>query len=247
MLRARHATHVDMSRWFPTLLLTLACAASPAPATLHAGTGIERCVADDGITVYTDRSCRAMDAKSVPVSAELATRLLQERARERDAIGTLVFAADGTVDAATYVGTSAALADAADTRAAPAPPGRRSVAAGCARSPTQLQMDLRGAFALGDVNRIAESYHWVGVSPRGAARTMDRLASLARRQVEDTPYFDAQIGDAGMMFADAGSALGGASIGGSGGVMQVVFTGDGGASVVDFDVERYKGCWFVRF
>lgn len=230
-----------MNRLLSTFVLTLACATSPAPAPLHAGTGVERCAADDGSTLYTDKACRAMGAKAIPVSATLARRILQEQALERRAIVNGAVALDG-MDAGE---DASAYADAAAPLALAAPMSRRSVAAGCARSPTQLQMDLRGAFALGDVNRIAESYHWVGVSPRNAARIMDRLATLARRQVDDARYFDAWIGDGAAMFADAGSTLETAASGGSGGVMQVSFAGDGG--ITEFEVERYKGCWFVRF
>ena len=238
-----------MNRLLPAVALTLACAATPAPSPLRAGTGVERCVADDGSTLYTDQACRAMGAKAMPVSAALAGRLLQEQALERRAIHDDAIrngmAPDGAtaLDAMDAGGGAGDYADASAPLALAVPTSRRSVAAGCARTPTQLQMDLRGAFALGDVNRIAESYHWVGVSPRTAARTMDRLAMLARRQVDDARYFDVRIGDAGAMFADAGGAASAAG----GGVMQVSFAVEGGGSITEFDVERYKGCWFVRF
>ena len=124
--------------------------------------------------------------------------------------------------------------------------GRRSASDGCARSPTQLAMDLRGAFALGDVNRIAESYHWTGMSHKGALRIMERLENLARHHIADTQYFDAQISSGGIDGWSASSTS--SSIGGSAGVLQVTFGDDGRTlSVTDFDVERYAGCYFVRF
>jgi hypothetical protein len=222
-----------MNRWLPALILTLACAASPTAALVHAGTGLQRCANSDGTTLYTDKPCRALGAKPVPLSAELATRIARERSREQAMAGM----ATGSIDTAVYADASAPMS------LAPAAPGRRSVAAGCARTPTQLQMDLRGAFALRDVNRIAESYHWVGVSHRGAMRILERLQSMARRQVTDTDYFDARIGSGGGMLASAGDT----AIGGSGGILQVTFAGADGGSIADFDVERYKGCYFVRF
>ena len=118
--------------------------------------------------------------------------------------------------------------------------GRRAVAGGCARTPTQLAMDLRGSFALGDVNRIAESYHWVGMSQRTANATMKRLEYLSHKGILDAHYYDAQIG--GGLYADAGD-----SVGGSSGVMQLRFGGEAGGAIQDFDVERYAGCYFVRF
>ena len=221
-----------MNRWLPAFIITLACAASPTAAPVHAGTGIQRCEADGGATVYTDKPCRALGARPVPLSAELATRIVRERSHEQAVAGVAM----GSLDAAAYADASAPMS------LAPSAPTRRSVAAGCARTPTQLQMDLRGAFALRDVNRIAESYHWVGVSQRGAMRILERLQAMARRQVADTEYFDARIGS-GAMYASADDS----AIGGSGGILQVTFAGTDGGSIADFDVERYKGCYFVRF
>lgn len=221
-----------MTRWLPTFILTAACAVAPASAPVQAGTGIQRCQAADGATVYTDRACAAFGAKAVGLPGELATRIRREQAREE----AVALASGGT-------GAGEGLyADAAAPVALAQQPGRRSVAGGCARTPVQLQMDLQGAFSLGDVNRIAESYHWVGVSAHAAARIMDRLARLARRPVTDAHYFDASIGP-----ADLHASAGDAGIGGSGGVLQLAFAGDGGGSITDFDVERYKGCYFVRF
>ena len=221
-----------MNRWLPAFILTLACAASPTAAPVHAGTGIQRCEGADGARLYTDKPCRALGARPVPLPAELATRIVRERSHEQAVVGMAM----GSLDAAAYADASAPMS------LAPSLPARRSVAAGCARTPTQLQMDLRGAFALGDLNRIAESYHWVGVSHRGAMRILERLQAMAQRQVADTEYFDARIGS-GDVYASADDS----AIGGSGGILQVTFAGTDGGSIADFDVERYKGCYFVRF
>ena len=175
---------------------------------------IQRCEAADGTVGYTDKSCTVFEQRTVGVSAIVI---------DRQAGGTL----------------SAAPAAKAPRQARI---GRRSAAAGCARTPTQLQMDLRGALALGDVNRVAESYHWVGVSSGQARSTMDRLQGLASRPVLDTQYFNGGFASGGPLLAtSAGSAGGGA------GVLQLVLGGDGNGAVVDFDVHRYAGCYFVSF
>ena len=81
------------------------------------------------------------------------------------------------MDAGQYA--DAAMPLACDRRAHPV--SRRGPGSGCARTPTQLAMDLRGALALGDVNRIAESYHWVGMSNKQGQRIMDRLRAADRQ------------------------------------------------------------------
>ena len=107
-------------------------------------------------------------------------------------------------------------------------------------------MDLRGSLALGDVNRVAESYHWVGMSSRQGERTLDRLQALVGKPVLDSHYFDARIG--------AGSDAGGVelashdgAVGGDAGMLQLVLGGDDARSAIDFDVHRYAGCYFVTF
>jgi hypothetical protein len=118
------------------------------------------------------------------------------------------------------------------------PTGRRSVAAGCARSPQQLSRDLVGAFALHDVNRVAESYHWVGMSQRRALPVMERLEDLSAQSLTDARYLAGWIasgeGSAEAAIAAARSDLGS---------MQLVFAG--GGRIVDFPVRRYSGCYFI--
>ena len=199
----------------------------PAPMRAEAGpaAAVQQCRTADGTTLFTDKPCRVVGAQAVPMRGELATRIVREQALEASVSG---------VEVQTLPTTAATM------QAAREAIGRRSVAGGCARTPTQLAMDLRGAFAIGDVNRIAESYHWVGMSQRAANAVMLRLDALAHKQVADTQYYDAQIGM--VASADAGDTFGG-----SAGVMQVRFADDGMASLQDFDVERYAGCYFVRF
>ncbi|HEY9400546.1 MAG TPA: hypothetical protein VIP76_03465, partial [Luteimonas sp.] len=158
--------------------------AAPLPTPVEAANGIQRCQSPDGTLVYTDKACATYGAKATPMSGELLTRIAQEERLSARADGLA-----GTVDAALPL-------DAGMTANASA--GRRSPASGCARTPTQLQMDLRGSLALGDVNRVAESYHWVGMSSKSGERTLDRLQHLVGRQVVDSQYYDARIA-----FADA--------------------------------------------
>ncbi|MEO6366194.1 MAG: hypothetical protein ABIO38_09145, partial [Luteimonas sp.] len=126
-----------------TLATALLLAATPYSHGVSAATGLQRCQTQDGTVLYTDKACGVLGAAAKPISAELITRIAREEALSN-------------VQPSTDLGQD----DLAATEAA----GRRSLAGGCARTPTQLAMDLRGAFALGDVNRIAESYHWTGLS-----------------------------------------------------------------------------------
>lgn len=211
--------------------ITALIAGTPIGQQAQAGTGIQRCQAADGTTIYSDKACAAVGGQAVPMSAGLLTRIAREQARAE--------AMASAISGSAYADAEMPLAT------TPAAIGRRSVSGGCARTPTQLAMDLRGAFALQDVNRIAESYHWVGMSSQDANRIMQRLETLADRPLTDTQYFDAQISSGVASMSSGGGA---SSIGGSGGVMQLTFAGDGGAlSVTDFDVQRQSGCYFVRF
>lgn len=220
-MRVRRAAPMKTTL-FAAFLATVAAAALPLAPQVRAGTGIQRCQATDGEAIYTDKACAAFGARTVPMSGELLVRLASEPADGSEEAG---FDDTGALDVA------------------PAP-GRRSVADGCARTPTQLAMDLRGAFALGDVNRIAESYDWAGMSHRTAMGVMDRLAMLGRRQLVDTQYFDATISTLAT-YADA-SASGTGD--GAAGVLQAMFSDDGRvAAITDFEVRRQAGCYFVRF
>ena len=117
-------------------------------------------------------------------------------------------------------------------------------------------MDLRGSLALGDVNRLAESYHWPGMTTQQGRQTMGRLQHLIGNQVLESQYFDAQISSVGIAdaaddwLATADASTRSAGIGGSAGVLQLVLGNAGeatGRRIIDFDVERYSGCYFVKF
>ena len=228
------------------LAITTLIGVSPLVRQAQAGTGLQRCQGLDGTAVYTDKACAAFGARATPMSSQLLTTIAREEARaEADMLAASMnreIGGSGSDASVEFGGFADAETPLETTTAAI---GRRSASGGCARSPTQLAMDLRGAFALGEVNRIAESYHWVGMSSKGAYRIMERLESLARHEIADSQYFNAQISGGGM---DGWTASNESSIGGSAGVLQVTFADDGRvSSVTDFDVERHAGCYFVRF
>lgn len=204
---------------------------SPATREAHAA-GLQRCAAPDGSTLYTDQPCAVHGAEPLGIPGELSARLVDAQQAEPGG--------DGAIDASgMYVDASLALSPGAGSHAV----GRRSPSSGCARSPTQLAMDLQGAFSLGDVNRVAESYHWVGMDQARANDMMKRLEQLARSTLVDTHYYDATLLSPGLgTFADAGASLASA-----GGVMQLTLGGEGGSHLLDLDVERYEGCYFVHF
>lgn len=212
-----------------TLAAALMIAATPYSQPVNAGAGLQRCQTQDGTVLYTDKACGALGADTTPISAALFTRIAREEAQ---------------FDA--QPGDEFGQREIAMTAAA----GRRSLSGGCARTPTQLAMDLRGAFALGDVNRIAESYHWTGLSHQDGKRILQRLEQFADRRVSDVDYFNAQIQTVGVDgFGAEAHALASTAntYGGSAGVVQVRFGTGASTSVTDLDVEKYSDCYFVRF
>lgn len=210
-----------MNKLTPSALAATLLAAMALPGLApaqSAGSGIQRCEAPDGTAIYTDKACGALGATATPISGELLTRLASDTSTGGEARGVF------------------------GNRRAPAI-ARRSAASGCARSTTQLSMDLQGAWALGDVNRIAESYHWVGLDTGQARSIMQRLARLSERPLWQAHYFDARIGGGIMQLADASAGTNP----GDAGVMQLVLGEDASRQVQDFEVRRYHGCYFVQF
>jgi hypothetical protein len=208
------------------LVATALFAALPAPQSVQASTALQRCTTAEGGEIFTDKACGALGAKAAPIPAAMMTRLARTMT-SNDASGEFA-------DAAAAITTAP-------------PPSRRSPASGCARTTRQLEADLRGSLALGDVNRIAESYHWAGMTHADGQRIMSRLETLAGQPVRDVHYFDAQIVDAAYgsnLYADASGA--GRPLTGRAGNLQLQL-GASSVSVVDLAVERYAGCYFVRF
>jgi hypothetical protein len=182
---------------------------------------IQRCEADDGNAVYTDKPCAQFQARPTRVSDDLAIRLAMAEAAE--AAATPALSLGPYRDASEPLEPQPTLAT-----------GRRSPASGCAQSPQQLSRDLVGAFALHDVNRVAESYHWVGMNQRQALPVMKQLERLSSQSLADARYLGAWIAsaDAGVrpMPTDAG-------------LMQLVFAD--GPRIINFSVRRYSGCYFI--
>lgn len=178
--------------------LLVALLCAIAPA--QAAGAIHRCQTSDGMSVYTDAACASLDARPAPMSAELVSRL--------------------AMDPMTPSMDSTSLRN----RIAPM---RRAPQYGCARNPRQLTMDLLGSFAMGDINRIAESVHWPGLRHRQAHEVMRRLQQLARQSLVDASFWPGSL---------AGT---------DGGAMQLTFAQP--QRVLELGVERYAGCYFVRF
>jgi dTMP kinase len=119
--------------------------------------------------------------------------------------------------------------------ASAAPSGaRRPMSSGCAATPEQLARDLQASMAMGDVNRMAESFDWAGMQHASAMQVMARLERLGVQALVDAEYFDATIGIGAV---DAAAS----------GVMQVVLDDAGARTVADFDVRRSSGCYFLRY
>jgi len=203
------------------LLLFATVVASGHEARALDAPAIQRCEAPDGNAIYTDKPCAAFRARPSRMSDDLSIRLALAAAETRRSGFGMQAASLG------------AYRDASEPLRATLP-GRRSPAAGCARSPQQLSRDLVGAFALHDVNRVAESYHWAGMNQRQALPVMKQLERLSAQPLADARFLAAWIGSgeqaAAQMPADAG-------------LMQLVFA-DGGR-IIDFEVRRYSGCYFI--
>ena len=199
-----------------TLALIVATAAFIGTSFTTGATseGIQRCQGPDGTAIYTDKVCGTFKAQPAPLSGELLTRIAMD-----DRV-------DGTID-----GLGSAYRDASELLPT-APIGRRSLSGGCARSPGQLSADLIGAFALGDVNRIAESYHWTGMRHKQAMSVMQRLEQLSDKPLAEAKFLAAWIGTGDRPPEDAG-------------LMQLVFAGDG-IQVIDAGVRRQSGCYFIE-
>jgi len=190
------------------------------PQRADANSGVLRCKMPDGTSVYTNKACGAMGAKAVPLSGDVLNRIEREQRYEAKLTGA------EAIDAPVQ-GIQAS--------------ARRPVQRGCADSPQQLAMDLTSSIAMRDVNRVAESFDWAGMQNKQAQGVMRNLERLSSQVVRNAEYFDASIG-AASLYADAG-----ASVDGAAGLMQVTFDNDGATTVMDFDVQRDKGCYFLRY
>jgi hypothetical protein len=187
---------------------------------VEAKTGVLRCQMADGTSVYTNKACAAFGAKSVPLPGHVLDHIEREQRHEARLNGI----------------------DLADASSTPLRVGmRRSVQGGCAADPRQLAADLTASVAMRDVNRVAESFDWAGMSNAQAHQVMVRLERLSAQMVMDAEYFDATVGEQAV-FADAGRASDGLA-----GQMQVTVSAGNSASVLDFEVRRDEGCYFLQY
>lgn len=229
--------------------------AVPLTAKVQAGTGIQRCATADGGSLWTDQPCAVHGAQALHVSADLSNRIATAQAQERRARAAAMDEAGlDPVEAA----FTSEFPDAGMPAAGAATPTRRPVNAGCARSPQQLALDLRGAIALGDINRLAESYAWMGVSHAAGQRILDRLQSLLQREVLNAQYYGGMRASLSSTAAVWDDASGGwvetavtthsaPTIDGDG-ILQLTVAGEGGGHrSIDFRVREYADCWFVEY
>lgn len=197
------------------ILIPLAVAAL-WPLAVRTQTGIQRCEGADGAVIYTDKVCTTFGAKAVPMTGELLIRV--------DTNGGSALPVAG-------------YRDASEPLPSPRARARASFSGGCARTPQQLSMDLQAAFAIGDVNRVAESYHWTGMTQSQATPVMRQLERLAAQPLVEARFLDVQIGSGDLQLADLDRNTG---------LIQLVFADDGRHSI-HADVQRYSDCYFIRF
>lgn len=190
------------------------------PQRAEANTGVLRCQMPDGTSVYTNKACSAFGAKAMPLSGEVLNRIEREQRRE-----------------ARLTGIEPSEVPLQPVQASV----RRSVQHGCADSPQQLAADLAASVAMRDVNRVAESFDWAGMPNAKAQRVMSNLERLSVQVVQDAEYFDATISGQ-LIVADAGAASHGPA-----GLMQVTFDNGKSTTVMDFEVLRDEGCYFLRY
>lgn len=198
----------------------LLAALPTVPQRAEANTGVLRCKMPDGTSVYTNKACSAFGAKATPLSAEVLNRIEREQRYEAKLTGV-----EPDADPLQTIQASV----------------RRAPQSGCADSPQQLAVDLAASVAMRDVNRLAESFDWAGMQNAQAQSVMKKLEGLATQAVSDAEYFDANIGGQ-LMVVDAGGYSDGAA-----GLMQVTFEDARGTTVMDFDVQRDQGCYFLRY
>jgi hypothetical protein len=190
---------------------------------------IQRC-ASGGSVIYTDKACGALGAQPAPMSATLIRGLVAAE-RENARLGI----APGFLDESRGTTTE-------EQENARAYLAARRGGAGCAHSPEQLQLLLRGAVSMGDVNRIASAYNWAGMGSAQAKSVLTRLEGLARSPVTSTNYYNASIGEAALATMSPAVLSSGS---GSAGFMQLVQ--GGGTQVTEFEVNKLAGCYFVSF
>ncbi len=132
-------------RAFLLFLAALACVL----VTATAQAAVRRCIAADGTTIYTDRSCEHFDAREVQTQESSAHMI------------------DGQVT--TPIDTPLA---------EPPLSSYGPVATDCPRTPELLLASLRRMLETRDINGLAGLYHWPGMGKWSARSVMDRLEMI---------------------------------------------------------------------
>lgn len=112
--------------------------------------------------------------------------------------------ADGT-SAYTDRGCTSVGAVAAVPRAPSLTGNRRAYRGGCARNLHELMFEMSTAIDARDANRLANVYHWAGMSGRAGYSVMDQLDTVVRRPLVDIVPVMPAVADpwAGMQLAHA--------------------------------------------
>lgn len=139
------------------------------------------------------------------------------------------------------------------SREASVHPATRLYHGRCAATLPDLLYEVTSAIDGHDVNRLAASYHWPGLSGSAANATMDRLDAIASR-----PLLDLRLVTADLAPGPASDGLpdpGGPDDVAAAPEVRVVPTGlradqvlgDGKTQVsTRFSLRRHLGCWWVR-
>lgn len=117
----------------------------------------------------------------------------------------------------------------------------------CAATVPDLLYELTTAIDTRDVNRLAASYHWPGLSGHAANATMDRLDDIAAR-----PLLDLRIVTADVVGAPAADdpddplPLPRFDVQPTGIRVEQVRPGSQAAVTTVFGLRKYQGCWWVQ-
>ncbi|MGN6512368.1 MAG: hypothetical protein ACTHKZ_02170 [Lysobacteraceae bacterium] len=120
----------------------------------------------------------------------------------------------------------------------PAPAATPAYRAGCARTLRDLAFALQSAIDARDVNRLADSYLWTGLSTQGGYAVMDRLAAIAQRPLAGIEPVQGGGGD------DAADTARQAPVALR--LEQTLRDGSTPANTV-LPLRRYLGCWWISF
>jgi hypothetical protein len=154
-----------------TILALLLLAGAGFATTTQAATHVSRCATDEGGSIYTDGSCRAVGGHPAPMSANL----LRSLAREGALGGDTNFRPTGTLPRAGGPGSLMQRHQLGD--------------ATCPRTPAELASRLRTSLGGGQVNGLASLYDWNGQSSRQAKPILARLERMSAQPLLDGQYF----------------------------------------------------------